>query len=300
MVTHIQDLQVDAAKNLVMIKNGHFLNMMFGAEKFILKRSTAVSTISTGMLKKIKDKTIADSRTILFPNWVDVNAIRPLSKEQSLRGEFGLKEDDKVILYSGNLGEKQGLDILIDVAKDFENKPDVCFLIVGSGGNKEKLEGLVQKNGLKNVRFYPLVSNEKLPSLLATADLHLVLQRKSASDLVMPSKLTGILAAGGCPVVTAIPGTSLYEMIDDNKLGILVKPESRFALKQSIELALSADLGVYRQNARQYAVDYLSRESVMKHFEQEIYGRLKKKPALSYNTANQLPKPVNALSIKES
>ncbi|MES1220805.1 MAG: WcaI family glycosyltransferase [Bacteroidota bacterium] len=119
LITHIQDLQVDAAKNLVMIKNGRFLNMMFGAEKFILKKSTAVSTISTGMLKRIKDKNIEDAKIILFPNWVDTNTIKPLSKEQSLRKEYGLTEKDKVILYSGNLGEKQGLDILIEVAKDY-------------------------------------------------------------------------------------------------------------------------------------------------------------------------------------
>ncbi|MES1220804.1 MAG: glycosyltransferase [Bacteroidota bacterium] len=179
------------------------------------------------------------------------------------------------------------------------HKPDVHFLIIGSGGNKEKLEKLVAKNNLNNIRFFPLVPNEKLPALLASADLHLVLQKKSASDLVMPSKLTGILAAGGRPVVTAEPGTSLYEMIETHKLGILVKPESPVELSRAIETALATDLSLYRQHARQYAVDYLSRDSIMKKFEMEIYSRLKKSPVLSYVPASHSPNHSNVLSIKK-
>jgi colanic acid biosynthesis glycosyl transferase WcaI len=300
LITHIQDLQVDAAKNLVMIRNGHLLNMMFGAEKFILKRSTAVSTISTGMLKRIKAKNISHSKTILFPNWVDVNAVRPVPKEYSLRKEFGLGMEDKVILYSGNLGEKQGLEILIDTAKHFESRKDVHFVIVGSGGNKENLETLVKNEGLNNIRFYPLVPNEKLPLLLAMADLHLVLQKKSASDLVMPSKLTGILASGGCPVVTTEKGTSLYEMIDKHNLGILVKPESAFELQQSLEKALASDLSIYKRNARQFAVNYLSKDAVMRKFELEIYSRLLRKEILSFTPSTKIASPVNALSMEKN
>jgi colanic acid biosynthesis glycosyl transferase WcaI len=269
-LTHIQDLQVDAAKNLVMLKSSRLLNMMFGAEKFILKRSTAVSTISSGMMQKIWDKEIPDSKTFLFPNWVDVNYIRPLPKEESLRKEFGISNDDKVILYSGNLGEKQGLNIIVDVAKYFITSENIHFVVVGSGGNKKILENLVKKNELRNVKFYPLIPYAKLPSLLAMADIHLVLQKKSASDLMMPSKLSGILASGGFPIVTALQGTSLYELIDKNNLGILVKPECPESLKSALEKALEIDLIEYRQNARNYAIKYLSKQFVLNKFEEDL------------------------------
>lgn len=271
LISHVQDLQVDAAKNLVMIKNSRLLNLMFGAERFILKRSTAVSTISQGMLRKIKDKNVKGSQTILFPNWVDANFIRPLPKEQSLRKEFGIPDEDKVILYAGNLGEKQGLNIIIDVAGRFLDRKDVHFLIVGSGGNKQMLERQAAEKNLNNIKFFPLADYEKLPALLAVADLHLVLQKKSASDLVMPSKLTGILAAGGCAVVTADPDTTLYEVIDRNNMGILVKPECPESLMAELTKALATDLNELKSNAREFAIRHLSKHLVMQKFEEEMY-----------------------------
>ncbi|GAB3180933.1 WcaI family glycosyltransferase [Telluribacter humicola] len=268
-ICHTQDLQVDAAKNLGMIKNKRFLDLMFRAEHFILHHAKAVSTISTGMQKKIEKKGIASFRILLFPNWVDVQAIRPLSKEESLRRELSIADDHKVVLYSGNLGEKQGLDLLIEAARHFPD-PQVCFLIVGSGGGKARLEEMVEQYGLTNVRFLPLQPYEKLSALLATADLHLVLQKKKAADLVMPSKLTSILAAGGCALVTALPETTLYETIQKYNLGILIEPESVEALKEGLAYALESDLKTYRRNARLYAQEFLEKEHIMKAFEKEI------------------------------
>lgn len=267
LVTHIQDLQVDAAKDLGMITNKRFLNLMFGAEKFILKRSAAVSTISPGMQRKIESKGIAAEKIIMFPNWVDEHTIKPLGKDQSLRHEFGLQQNDKVILYSGNLGEKQGLEIIIEVAKHFTSRPEVVFIISGSGGGKEKLENAVTEAGLGNVRFFPLQPYEKLSALLATADVHLVLQKKSATDLVMPSKLVSILAAGGCPIVTALPGSTLYDVVDQYQAGILIEPENAVALQDGIEKALASNLDVYKANARRYAEQFLSKENIMKQWE---------------------------------
>ncbi|HTE10377.1 MAG TPA: WcaI family glycosyltransferase [Chitinophagaceae bacterium] len=270
LVIHIQDLQVDAAKDLGMIKNRRFLNIMFGAEKFILRKSTAISTISPGMQIKIESKGIPSSKIIIFPNWVDEHAIKPLARHQSLRKEFGLKDTDKVILYSGNLGEKQGLEIILEVAKHFIGQPDIYFIITGSGGGKEKLETTAREAKLTNVKFFPLQPYEMLSALLATADIHLVLQKKSATDLVMPSKLVSILAAGGFPIVTAIPGSSLYNVIDKYQAGILIEPENAAALKQGIEKALENNLDTYKTNARRYAEQFLSKENIMKQWEETL------------------------------
>jgi colanic acid biosynthesis glycosyl transferase WcaI len=279
-INHIQDLQVDAAKDLGMIKNESFLNLMFGIEKFIFDTGDFVSTISTGMQKKIRHKYIDEDKTFLFPNWVDENVIYPLPKEQSLRSEFGLSHDDKVILYSGNLGEKQGLEIIIEVASHFISRRDVHFIISGSGGGKDKLIKLAEDHGLDNIKFYPLQPYEKLSALLAMADIHLVLQKKSASDLVMPSKLTGILAAAGCALVTALPGTSLYHVIHRHQMGILVEPESVSALTRGIENALVMNLDTIRDNARQYAEKYLSKNGILAEFENRLRRMVGKKAAI--------------------
>jgi len=270
MITHIQDLQVDAAKELGMIKNKTFLNIMFAMERFILKNSAKVSTISLGMQLKINGKGITADKQMLFPNWVDENNIMPLPKEQSLRVDFGLKDTDKVILYSGNLGEKQGLEVIIDVALQYKNRDDVFFLIVGSGGGKEKLEQSAKDAGLTQVRFFPLQPYNKLSALLATADVHLVLQKKSAADLVMPSKLTGILAAGGCAIVTAEPGTSLHVVVNQHQMGVLIEPESVQSLYDGIEYILNNDINIYKANARKYAEAFLSKEGILRDFEKNI------------------------------
>lgn len=270
MVTHVQDLQVDAAKELGMIKNRFFLNFMFALERLLLKNSRKVSTISLGMEKKIRGKGIPASKTFLFPNWVDEEAIKPLPKEASLRKEFGIAMEQKVVLYSGNLGEKQGLEVIIEVAEAFREQEDVLFLIVGSGGAKEKLEQMATNAGLPNVKFYPLQPYEKLSALLAAADVHLVLQKKSAADLVMPSKLTGILAAGGCSIVTAAPGTSLYDLISEYQMGILCDAESPEALLLAVREALYSDSSGIRRNARSYAVQYLGKEALLKKLVKDL------------------------------
>ena len=270
MITHVQDLQVDAAKELGMIKNKAFLNLMFSIERFILKKSKKVSTISLGMQLKINGKGVTANQQVLFPNWVDENNIMPLPKENSLRKQFGLKDSDKVILYSGNLGEKQGLEVIIDVALQYKDRTDVYFLIVGSGGGKEKLEQSAKDAGLNQVMFFPLQPYNKLSALLATADAHLVLQKKSAADLVMPSKLTGILASGGFAIVTAEPGTSLYTVVNQHNMGLLIEPESVEALCGGIEYAINNDISGYKLNARKYAEAYLSKENILKDFEQQL------------------------------
>jgi len=270
IVYHVQDLQVDAAHELGMIRNQSFFKFMFGVEKWLMKNSTKVSSISEGMISKIKAKGIPSDKILFFPNWVDANSIHPLRKENSLRKEWNIDAETKVVLYSGNLGEKQGLEIIIEVAKDFSKEKNVLFLICGSGGEKEKLIKSAQDAGLSNIRFLPLQPYEKLSALLATADVHLVLQKKSASDLVMPSKLTGILAAGGCAVITALPGTSLYDIISQNKCGILIEPESVKALENGIEFALNSDIQVFQQNARRYAERYLDKDTILKNFEKEL------------------------------
>lgn len=270
LLTHIQDLQIDAAKDLGMINNKHLLQWMFKSERYLLNNSHAVSSISLGMQRKILAKGVPEKKFIMFPNWVDECTIRPLSKEDSLRKEWGIPLADKVVLYAGNLGEKQGLEIIIETAEYFRNKPDIRFLIVGSGGNKENLEKLAAEKGVTNVYFYPLQPYAKLSEMLATADIHLVLQKKSAADLVMPSKLTGILSAGGCALVTAMPNTSLYDVIQGDQLGVLVEPESKNALVNGLEKMFEQDLSTYQTAARNYAMKHLSKERIMRNFESRL------------------------------
>ena len=270
IVNHIQDLQIDAAKDLNMLSNQKALDLMLKLEKFLFMRSDFVSTLTQGMKERILKKGIDENKIIMLPNWVDIDFIRPLSRKQSLREQFNIPTDDTVILYSGNMGKKQGLDLIINVAELYKCRFDIHFIMVGAGSEKDSLEKKAIDKGLLNMKFYPLQPYEKLPALLATADIHLVLQRKDASDLVMPSKLTGILAAGGCAIVTAVAGTSLYEDIRNHNMGILCDPESEEALKDAIDMILLEDTSIFKANARKYAEDYLNRDRILNSFFSQI------------------------------
>ena len=269
-INHVQDLQVDAAKDLGMIRNKTLLKAMFGLERFFLLRGNRVSTISMGMQDKILKKGVVAEKMLFFPNWVDSEAVFPLPKEESLRLEMGFSAADKIVLYSGNLGEKQGLDAVIKVASRFKTDKTVKFVICGSGGGKDKLVELAKQYRLSNVFFFPLQPYEKLSALLAMANLHLVLQKSSAADLVMPSKLTGILAAGGCALVTADQGTTLYDVVHDFQMGILVAPENDDELERGIRQGLFEDTTVFKQHARDYAKRYLEKEHILRKFEQDV------------------------------
>ncbi|SHO59422.1 WcaI family glycosyltransferase [Algoriphagus zhangzhouensis] len=276
LISHIQDLQVDVVNDMGMIKNKGFLKAMFGVERFFLKQSDWVSTISLGMERKIASKGVEESKQIMFPNWVDTDFIKPIKKQSSLRSNFGISNQDKVVLYSGNLGEKQGLELILEVADRFKEESNIKFLIFGSGGAKERLEAMKEEMGLENVMFFPLQAYEDLPKLLAVADLHLVLQKKEASDLVMPSKLTGILSAGGLAVITAVPETTLYEVVSDNKMGILVEPGCADALYNGIEDGLNkVGSEQLKSNARFYAEKYLAKDAVLGAFERKLKEELK-------------------------
>lgn len=271
MISHIQDLQIDVVKDMQMIKNESLLDMMFLMEKYFLNQSKVVSTISLGMEKKIFNKGISKTKQLLFPNWVDCDFIKPLDRNSSLRQSLGIPLDMKVVMYSGNLGEKQGLELILEAAAHFKENKQVLFIIVGSGGAKERLIRASVEMGLVNLRFFPLQSYEDLPRLLAVPDVHLVLQKKEAADLVMPSKLTGILASGGLSIVSAIPGTTLYDVIHQHQMGVLIEPGSDSALIEGIEYTLNLENDrTIRENARKYAEVHLGKQSVLSNLNSKL------------------------------
>jgi colanic acid biosynthesis glycosyl transferase WcaI len=262
---HIQDLEVDAAFDLGLLPGGALRRFALGCEAALLRRFDRVSTISEAMRERVVAKGIAPERAALLPNWADVDSVRPLPDPSPLRAELGIATETTVALYSGNLGEKQGLELLIEAARALRDDPSVVFVIGGAGSARERLMAMAAD--LPNIRWIPLQPAERLCDLLNLADLHLLPQRADAADLVMPSKLTGMLASGRPVIATAAPETQVGRVVGD--CGLLVPPGDGAALTQAI-VALAADsdqrrtLGVA---ARAYAETHLAREAIMTRFE---------------------------------
>lgn len=262
---HIQDYEIDAAFQLGQLKGEGLRRLVHGVERWLMRRFDRVSTISQRMVELGLRKGVSAEAMALHPNWVDVQAIRPLAQPSRYRAELGLAPDTVVALYSGNMGGKQGLETLAEAARQLAGNPQVHFVLCGQGAGREKLEQACA--GLANVSFLPLQPLERLGELLGLADIHLLPQRADAADLVMPSKLTGMLSSGRAVIAMAQPGTELGDVVA--QCGRIVPPEDAAALVQAIE-ALAADPALRDEmgrHARAHAENHMARDPVLGRFE---------------------------------
>jgi colanic acid biosynthesis glycosyl transferase WcaI len=273
LVIHVQDLQLDAARELGILCQPLFLACLKRMECSLFCQARAVTTISRSMMARIEAKGVPAARLHFLPNWADLDNIRPGQRHQEVRQELGLNSQI-VVLYAGNIGEKQGLEVVLQAASLTRSDPDIRYLMVGEGASRARLEWLAESQGLDNLIFLPLQSNDRFPQLLAAADLHLVVQRQKAADLVMPSKLTNILASGGPFIATTSAETELGRVTMESQAGVMVPPEDAGALAQAI-LKLARDPGLRQQmsvRARKYAEAFWGREHILRQWEDLLLG----------------------------
>jgi colanic acid biosynthesis glycosyl transferase WcaI len=272
---HVQDFEVDAAFELGILPNHKGLNSIItGIESWLMCRFDTVSSISEQMTKRLRKKGVPQEKIKFFPNWVDISTIHPLpeSLRNKYRQEMGIKDGDLVVLYSGNMGEKQGLDTVLETAEKLRFMPNVTFILCGEGVVKKKLMDQACVKKLTNVCFLPLQPAEKLNELLNMADVHLLMQKRKASDLVMPSKLTGMLASGKAVIAMAEESTAVYTVIQQSRAGMIVPPENADKLAEAL-LSIADRVDDRKRcgtHAREYAVAYLGYNSVMHKFQQTM------------------------------
>ncbi len=271
-VLHVQDLQVDAALRLKMLPGGMIGRLLYAVESFLLRRATRVSTITEAMRQRVIIKGAAEERAWLFPNWADIASIRPAERDNAFRAGLGFGPETLLVLYAGNMGEKQGLDSVLEAADRLREQKNIQFLMVGSGAARARLEQRADELGLGNLRFLPVQPLEKLPEMLAAGDIHLVVQRRDAVDLVMPSRLTNILAAGRACVATTDPGTALAEVVAEHQTRLVVSPGDVAALAAAIIRLAGDDIlrARYGEQARAYAERYLDRECILETLEENL------------------------------
>lgn len=268
---HIQDYEVDAAFSLRLVEGVILRHWLQGAERWLMRRFDRVSTISGRMVDRALAKGVTTERVLRFPNWVDISGITPLAEFSSYRAELGLAPDAVVALYSGNMGNKQGLEILADLARLLQDDSRIQFVFGGNGSGRADLQARCA--GLANVRFLDLQPLERLNDWLGLADVHLLPQRADAADLVMPSKLTGMLASGRAVLVTASHETELGCMVaQDAVCGLVVPPDDAATMAEALR-ALAADPALraeFGASGRRYAERELSRDVILRRFETQL------------------------------
>jgi colanic acid biosynthesis glycosyl transferase WcaI len=270
-VMHVQDYEIDAMFGLGMMNDGKAARLVKSVERWLMQRFDAVSTISFSMIENAIAKGVTREKIIYFPNWSDTNFVTPETKGNLLKQQWGFAESDRIILYAGNIGKKQGLEIVIEAARHFENDNNLKFIIVGAGAHVDILKALALDFKLSNVFFLPLQQWERVPEMLALADIHLVVQKKGAADAVLPSKLTNILSAGGHALVTAEPDTELGKLAERFS-GIFhcVEPENTEEFIAGLTSLLNSNLATHNQIARKYAEEYLAKDKILDKFVDDL------------------------------
>ncbi len=258
---HVQDFEVEAARATGLLSETGFISRIaMRIERRIFESADRVSTISPAMRQKLHDKGVATTDSYEFRNWADITAIAPLAGPSRYRKTWSI-EAPYVALYSGNIANKQGIEIVLEAARLLAHRRDLRFVVCGNGPNRERLAAMGQD--LPNITFHDLQPRENLSELLGLATVHLLPQIAGAADLVLPSKLTNMLASGVPVVATADAGTGLANEVAG--AGLVTPPGDAGAFAAAIERlldepGLASDLGT---NARRKAVEGWEKSSIL-------------------------------------
>jgi colanic acid biosynthesis glycosyl transferase WcaI len=236
LVFNIQDVFPDAAVESGAITNRHVIRIGRWLERVSYRRAGAVTVLSDDLRDNVAAKLpVAQRRKVrVIPNFVDTNAIKPGDRMTAYRAELGIG-DEPVVLYAGNVGFSQSLDLVLDAAR---HRPDVTFLINGGGSAKIPLQE--QAKGLANVRFGEYQPPERLSEVLATGDIHLVPLKRGLARSSVPSKTYSILAAGR-PVLASIDeGTEVAKIVAAAGAGMSVPPDEPPAFVAALDTMLGS------------------------------------------------------------
>lgn len=226
---HVQDFELEAALATGLLGEGFLLNVASRLERTMLASFDVTSTISLQMCRKLAAKGVPEERIRELRNWADIDAIRPLDQPSPLRDEWQISASH-VALYSGNIANKQGIDLVLDAARILRGRGDIQFVICGNGPDRARLEASAAD--LPNVCFRDLQPRERLADLLGLASVHLLPQIAGVADLVLPSKLANMFASGRPVVATADPGTGIADEVSG--AGVAVPPGDAVAFADAI------------------------------------------------------------------
>lgn len=277
LVINIQDFQVEAAESLGMLGKLPIVPLMSSLERFSYNHSDLVTSISESMVKLVKEKGIPASKTYLWPNWIDVREASALGKGQTFRTQYGIPADKIIIGYAGNVGEKQGLKTLIDLAFIFKDQKDLIFLIIGQGGGLEALKNYHRTKSNDNLLFLPFLNPKGYKEFLADADVVFISQKKIPKDIYFPSKLLGLMAASKTIFVAADPGSELYKVMSKHRLGLVSEIGKMDEMTSCVERILKHDpeINTLKKNASDFARQF-DREIVLNNILNELQALTQK------------------------
>jgi colanic acid biosynthesis glycosyl transferase WcaI len=277
-VFSVHDVYPDVGIALGIFRNQAVISTVAALERFCLKRSSSVRILSESFAPPLKALGVPESKLVLIYDYVDTELIQPMSRRNSFAAEHGL-EDRFVVLYAGNIGLSQGLENVLLAARRLSSYPDILFVFVGDGTGRAALVAEANKRRLENVKFLPFQARSRLPEVLASADVGLVILKEGIGVQSLPSKIYSILA-GGRPLLASVDEQSATaDLVKRSEAGLCVRPGDAGRLAEAILILRNAPelREKFGQNGRRYALQHHSVETAAVRFEELFYDAIKRK-----------------------
>jgi colanic acid biosynthesis glycosyl transferase WcaI len=277
-VFHVQDLQPDAALGLGMVKSGSFMRLLHGIERFSYHHAVAVSGISESMLVAFEQKGVPIEKCWYFPNWVSRNVAQmDPAAHHSFRESHGIPPDAFLAVYAGNLGRKQGLRVLVEAGRLLkENLPDgrfssIWIVIAGDGVMRPELEKELAREPVPNFLLLSLLPEPAYRAMLTEATVGIVTQAKGSGQVVFPSKLLTIVAAGLPVLSVAEADSDLARSVAKGNFGVNVSSDQPEQVAQAMNnLARQPDeLPRMAENGRRWVQNF-SADKILGEFEEKL------------------------------
>jgi colanic acid biosynthesis glycosyl transferase WcaI len=256
-IYNVQDIYPDVVVKLGILSSRWVIAVSRWLERFVYKHARHITVVSEGFQANLLRKDVPQARLTIIPNFVDTDFVRPLPRDNSFRQRLGL-DHRPMVLYAGNLGHSQDIEVVLQCAALLEGQDDIAFVIVGEGSCKADLESLARDMALSNVRFVPFQPREDVPEIYAAADVSLVPLKQGIALNSVPSKAYTIMASGR-PIVASVDRDSdAWQLVKRAECGVCVPPEDAKALAHAVHaLCLDADLrGRLGRNGRRYVVQH--------------------------------------------
>ncbi len=271
VVFNVQDIFPDAAIATGAITGRRIIALSRLLERATYRAADAITVLSDDLVENVRAKVspARRNRVHMIPNFVDTAAIQPRDRATAYRLELGIG-DEPVVMYAGNLGMSQSLELLVEAARVF---PEITFVFNGDGSGRAAVEQLAA--GLQNVRFAPFQPVERLAEVLATADLHVVPLRRGLGSVSVPSKTYSILAAGR-PILAAIdPGTEIPRILGVSGAGMWVEPDDPAAFVTALRGLVADRPALVARGAagRRWVEGHVSPHAVACQYE-ELFRRI--------------------------
>lgn len=257
---HIQDFEFDAAIETMNISV--FKKLLFNTERFLFNRCDRTSTISNAMLKKLKSKT--NTSTYHFPNYIDTGSLKKYSEKHP----YYLECKKPHLLYSGNIGEKQDWEFFIRICQICEGK--IYITVVGDGSKREWLENQILK--IEGIFLKPPVPYAEVPFLLDSFDGHILFQKSTIVDSVMPSKLLGMMLSQKPCFLTGNEYSETNKIIKDSNGGFFMSNPNPLYMFEMIYSILNDRKKAQKmgQNAKHYIEKSFSKKKTLSNFYNEF------------------------------